>query len=221
MTQLSGTVVVTGAGSGIGAATAARAAECGAHVVGVDILPPQEYARAIDVTYVEADVSTTEGCATVAKAAQTAGPLRGLFNCAGVEIHGSVTDLDDPTWDRVIAVNLTSVFKMSRALIPLMADAGGGAIVNMSSIQALATQEQVAAYATAKGGVLSLTRAMSLDHGHQGIRVVAVCPGTIGTPLVLGNARHFNPENPGEQLAQWGACTPWVALEHQTKWRSS
>lgn len=203
MNQLAGTVIITGAGSGIGAATAAHAAACGATVVGADIRLPES--RIDNVIYVEADVATAQGCEAITERAATEGNVRGLFNCAGVELHGSVTELDEATWDRVLAVNLKSVFLLSRATLPLMAAAGGGAIVNMSSIQALATQEHVAAYAAAKGGVLALTRAMSLDHGKDGIRVVAVCPGTIGTPLVLQNARHFNPEDPDAQLAQWGA----------------
>jgi len=86
-----------------------------------------------------------------------------------------------------------------------MIAAGGGAVVNMSSVQALATQAGVAAYAATKGAVLSLTRVMALDHGKQNIRVTAICPGTIETPLAQANARHWNPENPAAVLAEWGA----------------
>jgi len=86
-----------------------------------------------------------------------------------------------------------------------MVAAGGGAVVNVSSVQALATQAGVAAYAAAKGGVLSLTRVMALDHGKQNVRVTAVCPGTIDTPLARTNARHWNPTNPDAVLAEWGA----------------
>lgn len=205
MSRLDGVVVVTGAASGIGAAAARRATVAGATVLGVDLRSPGPQDRVDGVTYVQADVSVTADCTTVAETAAAAGSVRGLFNCAGVEVHGDVVEMDRPTWDRVIGVNLTSVYEMCHALIPHLRAAGGGAIVNMSSIQALATQTEVAAYAAAKGAVLSLTRAMALDHGADGIRVTAVCPGTIATPLVRANAAHFDPEDPQRQLDAWGA----------------
>jgi len=80
-----------------------------------------------------------------------------------------------------------------------------GSIVNMSSIQAIATQAGVAAYAATKGAVLSLTRVMALDHGKDNIRVTAICPGTIDTPLARANARHWNPADPDAVIAEWGA----------------
>lgn len=204
MSSLEGVVVVTGAGSGIGAATAQRATAAGARVIGADLRLPAPDDRTEGVTYVEADVSLTDGCAEVAREASAAGPVCGLFNCAGVELHGDVVGMDRSTWDRVIAVNLTSVYEMSHVIVPLMREQGGGSIVNMSSIQALATQADVAAYAASKGGVIAMTRAMALDHGRDGIRVTAICPGTIATPLVKANAAHFNPDDPQAQLREWG-----------------
>lgn len=202
MSQLQGVVVVTGAGSGIGAAAAQRARDQGADVIGVDVRLPARGERLADVDYLEGDVTDGEACRAVARRAAGRGRVRGLFNCAGVEVHGSVVTTDRATWDRVLGVNLTSVYEMSHALIPEMSD--GGAIVNMSSIQGLATQQDVAAYAASKGGVIALTRAMALDHGADGVRVTAVCPGTISTPLVRANAAHFNPANPQAQLVEWG-----------------
>lgn len=205
MNRLTGIAVVTGAGSGIGAATARLAAEAGAEVVGADLRLPDEGDRAPGVTYVQADVSTGAGCAEIAEAVGSAGGnLQGLFNCAGVELHGDVVTMDRSTWDRVLDVNLASIYEMCHALVPIMRESGGGSIVNMSSIQALATQSDVAAYAASKGAVLSMTRAMALDHGREGIRVNAVCPGTIATPLVKANAAHFNPTDPQAQLSAWG-----------------
>jgi NAD(P)-dependent dehydrogenase (short-subunit alcohol dehydrogenase family) len=113
--------------------------------------------------------------------------------------------MSEEDWDRVIGINLKAIFLLSKFIVPLMRAAGGGAIVNMSSVQALATQQDVAAYAATKGAVISMTRAMALDHGAEGIRVNAICPGTIGTPLVRANARHFNPADPAAQLREWGA----------------
>lgn len=205
MNRLHGVVIVTGAGSGIGAATARRAIEAGATVVGADLRPPDPEGGIEGVHYIEADVSTTDGCAAIAAFADDLGPVRGLFNCAGLALHGDVVEMDRKTWNRVVDVNLASVYEMCHAVVPLLRRSGGGSIVNMSSIQALATQTDVAAYAASKGAVISMTRAMALDHGREGIRVNAICPGTIATPLVLANAAHFNPEDPAKQLADWGA----------------
>ena len=118
--------------------------------------------------------------------------------------------MPEDDWDKVFAVNLKAIFLLSKHVIPLMIANGGGSVVNMSSIQALATQAGVAAYAATKGAVLSLTRVMALDHGKENIRVTAICPGTIETPLAHANARHWNPENPAAVLAgssgfQWRA----------------
>ena len=100
-------------------------------------------------------------------------------------------------------MNLKSVFLMCKYAIPAMEDTGGGAIVNMSSIQAIATQQDVAAYAASKGAVISMTRVMALDHGQKGIRVNLILPGTIATPMVKANAKHFKPDDSAGQLSEW------------------
>lgn len=134
MNRLHGVVIVTGAGSGIGAATARRAIEAGATVVGADLRPPDPEDGIEGVHYIEADVSTTDGCAAIAAFADDLGPVRGLFNCAGLELHGDVVEMDRKTWNRVIDVNLASVYEMCHAVVPLLRRSGGGSIVNMSSI---------------------------------------------------------------------------------------
>lgn len=199
-------VVVTGAAAGIGLAVAELLAERGATVLGAD----REHVADRDVGQgrvvgVTVDITDEGDCARLAEQAAQAGPLRGLVNNAGVELHGTVVTMDAPTWDRVIDVNLTGHARVSRHVLPLMAAAGGGAVVHMSSVQALATQREVAAYAAAKGALLALTRAMALDHADEGIRVNAVCPGTIATELVRANAAAVNPADPEAQLARWGA----------------
>jgi NAD(P)-dependent dehydrogenase (short-subunit alcohol dehydrogenase family) len=206
MLQLDHVVIVTGAASGIGRASAEHFAQCGATVLAVDIgaegLATLEGER---IRTAQADLTRAADCERVADVAAGMGRVKGLFNCAGLELHGSVVDMPEADWDRVLAVNLKSIFLLSKHVIPLMIQGGGGVVLNMSSVQALATQADVAAYAAAKGGVLALTRVMALDHGKQNIRVAAICPGTIETPLVQANARHFNPADPPAQLARWGA----------------
>lgn len=206
MAKLSGVVIVTGAASGLGRESALHFAECGATVVAVDIDRRGLAEIASDrIEAFVADVSRGEECIAAARRAAEIGPVTGLLNSAGIERHGSVVDMPVDEWDRVMDVNLKAIFLLSKHVIPHMIANGGGSIVNMSSIQALATQAGVAAYAASKGAVLSLTRVMALDHGKDNVRVTAICPGTIDTPLAQANARHWNPANPGAVLAEWGS----------------
>ena len=204
MTALTGSIIVTGAASGIGRASALHFAELGADVFGADRDAAGLASLPDNVTAIEADVTRSADCLKAVEAAASNGPLRGVFNCAGQELHGTVVTMSEDEFDAVIDVNLKATFLMCKHAVPAMEAAGGGSIVNMSSIQALATQQDVAAYAASKGAVISMTRVMALDHGHKNIRVNAICPGTILTPLVAANARHFRPEAPEEQLAEWG-----------------
>ncbi len=206
MPQLSGVVVVTGAASGLGRESARHFAECGATVVAVD-LNAQGLAGIVSerIHPVVADVTRAADCKAVADKAAGLGKVTGLLNSAGIELHGSVVEMPEDDWDRVMNVNLKAIFLLSKHIIPHMIENGGGSVVNMSSIQAIATQAGVAAYAATKGAVLSLTKVMALDHGRQNIRVTAICPGTIETPLAHANARHWNPGNPTAVLAEWGS----------------
>jgi NAD(P)-dependent dehydrogenase (short-subunit alcohol dehydrogenase family) len=206
MTALNGVVVVTGAASGIGRASAEYFAECGATVVGADLneagLKTLAGAR---IHTIAGDLTEEAACKAVAELAGSLGPVTGLFNCAGLELHGTVESMSRADFDRVIAVNLTAIFLLSKCVIPLILAAGGGSIVNMSSIQGLATQSEVTAYAASKGAAMAMTRSMALDYGTENIRVNAICPGTIATPLVEENARYFNPANPQAVLDEWGS----------------
>ncbi|CAM5771247.1 oxidoreductase UcpA [Labrys miyagiensis] len=206
MAQLSGVVIVTGAASGLGREAARHFADCGATVVAVDINAEGLATLASERIHpFPADITKTAECRAVADKAATLGRISGLLNSAGIELHGSVIEMPEDDWDRVMNVNLKAIFLLSKHVIPYMVAAGGGSVVNMSSIQGIATQAGVAAYAATKGGVLALTRVMALDHGRDNIRVTAICPGTIETPLAHANARHWNPQDPGAVLAEWGA----------------
>jgi NAD(P)-dependent dehydrogenase (short-subunit alcohol dehydrogenase family) len=199
-------VIVTGAASGLGREAAVHFAECGATVVAVDVNKAGLETIASDRIHpVIADLTEAAECKRVAGQAAALGTISGLLNSAGIELHGDVTEVPEEDWDKVFAINVKAIFLLSKHVIPHMVANGGGSVVNMSSIQALATQAGVAAYAATKGAVLSLTRVMALDHGKQNIRVTAICPGTIETPLAHANARYWNPQNPEAVLAEWGS----------------
>jgi meso-butanediol dehydrogenase/(S,S)-butanediol dehydrogenase/diacetyl reductase len=184
--------VITGAASGIGAATARRFAREGATLVLSDIddaggraLASELEAAGAKVHFMRTDV---RDAAQVDLLMQTAvdryGALHIVFNNAGVGAFGKAPDLDLETWQQVIAVDLHAVFYGCRAAIPRLRAAGGGAIINTASISGLFGDYGLVAYNAAKGGVVNLTRTVALDHAREGIRVNAVCPGPIATPLL-------------------------------------
>ncbi len=205
MAQLSGVVIVTGAASGIGRASALHFADRGALVVAADV--DAEKLRTLEsdrIRTIAADLTKSDACKRVADMAAGLGRITGLLNSTGLEIHGTVVSMPEDDWDRVIDVNLKAIFLLSKHVIPHMVAAGGGAIVNMSSVQAHSTQKEVAAYTATKGAVISLTRVMAVDHGPQKIRVNAICPGTIQTPLAEKVAEMYSPGNPAAKFAEWG-----------------
>jgi NAD(P)-dependent dehydrogenase (short-subunit alcohol dehydrogenase family) len=184
--------IVTGAGSGIGAATAARFAAEGAAVVCVDLngdaveqtaaaiasLGGRALAAAADVTSSPALDGVTD------LALSRFGDIDVCFANAGIAGPGSAADVDDATWAAVIDVNLTGVWRTARAVLPVMLERGRGSIINQASTGGLVGVPGVAAYAAAKGGVIALTRQMAVDYGPRGIRVNAIAPGTVPTPLL-------------------------------------
>ncbi|MGB5760740.1 MAG: SDR family oxidoreductase, partial [Acidimicrobiales bacterium] len=132
------------------------------------------------------DVTSDDDCASIVAAAMDAfGGVDILDNNVGIGSRGSVLDLEPGDWERVMNVNVASMFLMSKHAIPAMIDRGGGAIVNVSSISALRPRG-LTAYSTSKGAVIALTRAMAVDHGRDGIRVNCVAPGPVYTPMVAG-----------------------------------
>ncbi len=194
--QLQGKVaIVTAGGAGIGQGTVWLFVERGASVVAVDVDEAglaDTLARAScpeRVRTVVADVTDEAATRRVVQAAIEAfGALHLLVNVVGWSRPGyTVVDLSREEWERYLTVNLTSTFLMSRAAIPRIAESGGGSIVNISSGAAITGMNRNAAYVAAKGGVISLTKALALDHGDQGIRVNCIAPGAILTPLMRRN----------------------------------
>lgn len=163
--------LVTGAGSGIGAAVAQRLAADGLDVVRADLRDPGENAVILDVR-------------DEAQVAPAMHDLDVLVNAAGIGSTTTAPDTPLEVWDDVFAVNARGTFLCCKHAIPGMAARGGGSIVNIASIGALVGLRDRAAYCASKGAVVALTRALALDHIDDGIRVNAVCPGTVDSPWV-------------------------------------
>ena len=181
------TAIVTGAGSGIGRATALRLAREGATVVGTDISDTrlEELTTGhpdLALIPVVADVATGDGVAAVA--AGVGGNVDALANVAGI-MDGflPLTEIDDETWERVFAVNVTSMMRLTRAVLPIMLEAGGGAIVNVSSEASLRGSAAGVAYTASKHAVNGVTKSTAFFYQSQGIRANAVVPGGVLTNI--------------------------------------
>jgi NAD(P)-dependent dehydrogenase (short-subunit alcohol dehydrogenase family) len=201
--------LITGAASGIGAAAARLFADEGAALAVMDIDETGGAAVARDITgrggralFVAGDVSDAEDCARAVKqTVETFGGLDVLFNNAGTIRRASVLEIDEKEWDHAMAVNVKSVYLMSRHAIPVMQEAGGGSIINTSSGWGLAGGRRAVSYCASKGAVVLLTKAMALDHGAQNIRVNCVCPGDTDTPMLRHEAEQLG-EPVGQFLAE-------------------
>jgi len=178
--------LITGAGAGIGEATAKLFVSEGAKVVVADrnIEHALAVAKALgsQAFAVQADVSdAAQVKAMVEQAVAHFGGIDILVNNAGFGTLGTVVTVDEETWDQVINVNLKGVFLCSKYAIPEIIRRGGGAVVNLASTISVVGIKDRAAYVAAKGGVAALTRAMALDHAHEGVRVNSVAPGVIAS----------------------------------------
>jgi NAD(P)-dependent dehydrogenase (short-subunit alcohol dehydrogenase family) len=183
---------ITGAGSGIGRAAAELFAAEGASVAVVDLrdeaaeeTTAKLVAEGTQAVAITANVAVAEEVeAAVARAVQELGGVDIVYNNAGVNSRGSVADAEEADWDRCFAVNVKGTFLCSRVAVPHLEARGRGAIVNQGSVAALVAVPNFAAYCAAKGAVVSLTRSMAIDLAPRGIRVNAICPGTVFTPLM-------------------------------------
>jgi len=196
--------LITGGASGIGRATANLFAQESAMVAVVDI--DQELGESVvteiestggQAIFIHCDVTKAEDCQrAVEQTAATFGGLDILFNNAGIIRRTSVLTITEAEWDLVMAVNVKSIFLMSKFAIPHMEKRGSGSIVNTSSGWGLKGGGNAISYCASKGAVTNMTRAMAIDHGAQNIRVNAVCPGDTDTPMLRSEAKQLGqPEN--------------------------
>jgi meso-butanediol dehydrogenase/(S,S)-butanediol dehydrogenase/diacetyl reductase len=188
--------IVTGAGAGIGRATALAFAREGARVAAVDrddaavgLLRPE---CGPEIVPIVADVARAEGADHIISETMRAfGRIDILFNNAGIVPHGRIDQTAEAEWDQTMAVNLKSMYLLSHRVVPIFRSRGGGVILNTSSATALRSVANRAAYSASKGAVLALTRSMALDHVKENIRVNCLCPGTIDTPSLRSRLRAF------------------------------
>lgn len=218
MNSLSGKVaVVTGGCKGIGLGIATRFLQDGARVAICDSdtsvqgsILDQVRPRTGHLHFITADVSKSKDMASAIDETDSIyGGIDILANCAGIQRYGTVVDTPEDVWDTVLAINLKGIFLASKYTVPLMTKRGGGSIINIASVQAYASQAGVAAYTASKSAILGLTRAMALDHAAAGIRVNAICPASIDTPMLRWAADLWKGHSTAEAtLAAWGKAHP-------------
>jgi NAD(P)-dependent dehydrogenase (short-subunit alcohol dehydrogenase family) len=218
MSEFSGSIaIVTGGALGIGRAAAQRLAQDDASVVicsdqqdQVEQAIDELRSEGLEVRGLRADVTSSADMERlVAFTADAYGGVDILVNSAGVQRYGTVVQTEEEVWDEVLDVNLKGIYLASKHAIPQMRERGGGAIVNLSSVQAFASQKGVAAYTASKGAINALTRAMALDHAQENIRVNAVCPASVQTPMLRWSAELFKgSKSVDETLEEWGRMHP-------------
>lgn len=212
--------LITGGGTGIGAACARVFAEEGAAVVLTgrrkDVLEAvaeeiaQKRGRALAVAGSVTDEAHARSA--VAQAVRAFGRLDILVNNAGVGAFGKLLhETDDATWNEMLAINLTGAYRMIKAAVPEMIKAGGGSIVNVSSIASLVGIPLTAAYSASKGGLDTLTRCVAMDYAPQKIRCNSVCPGLVETPMAAGLLN--DPERLKEVMAAYPLGRPGTPEE--------
>lgn len=196
------TILIAGGAGGMGLATALRFAKDGARVVLADLPGPRlEEARArvaeagAEVLALPLDIRSAQACREVVSKASEAGGLDVLVNAAGIWLEGPATEVGEEDWDRVLDVNLKGAFFLISAAIPHLA-ASRGVIVNIASDAGLVGNNGAAVYCASKGGLVLLSKALALELAPQGIRVNAICPGDVATPMIEYQAATYGGGDP-------------------------
>jgi NAD(P)-dependent dehydrogenase (short-subunit alcohol dehydrogenase family) len=207
--------VVLGASSGIGRASALMLAAEGALVAvgavdegGVDAVVAEIGTQGGRAEPLVVDVTDPAGLRSAVEAfARTAGGINALVYSAGIQRYGTVTETTDELWAEVFAVNVTGAFVAVRACMPHLRASGRGSVVVVSSVQSVATQQNVVAYTASKGALNAFVRAVAVDEAVHGVRVNAVLPGSVDTPMLRASAALFaRPRQPTDDvLAEWGS----------------
>jgi NAD(P)-dependent dehydrogenase (short-subunit alcohol dehydrogenase family) len=215
--EFKGKVAIVTGTSGIGRAIAIRFAAAGAQVVscGIDAAANETLARDakaenLSLEVRRCDVSEpAEVKSAVGFAIEQRGGLDIIANAAAIHPFGTAVETDFETWNRCFSVNVGSIFLFAHFGISELKKRGGGAILNVSSVQATACQTGVAAYAATKGAINSFTRALALDHAGDKIRVNSISPGSVRTPMLARSAAHFSPGGDVEEtFRRFGAAHP-------------
>ena len=209
MSDTKKTILITGAAGGVGRATVKLFHERGFRVIGVD--RQSVYAEfPADGLFIQADISVPENLEKIfAQATHFTSTLDVLVNNAAFQVTKPLIETTVEEWDMVMDSNLRSVFLGAKLAFPLLKAEGGGAIVNVSSVHAVATSANIAAYAASKGGLLALTRAMAIEFAPDNIRVNAVLPGAVDTPMLRAGFHRGRDDEASEesQLAALAAKT--------------
>lgn len=209
--------IVTGGAKGIGFGSAQRLLEAGATVVIFDLdevaigSASEHFASYGDrFSGVKVNVSSdAEVNKAIADVGKKHGHINYLVNSAGIQTYGTAEETTEELWDRTLGVNVKAMYLTAKYTIPYMRNAKGGSIVNISSVQSLSNQKGVVAYATSKGAVNALTRAIAVDHAAEQIRCNAVLPGCVDTPMIRTTAASFAGERSAEDfLHEWGLTHP-------------
>ncbi|MDX8533027.1 SDR family oxidoreductase [Mesorhizobium sp. VK25A] len=218
MKDFEGKVALVTGTTGIGLATARRLAAGGAAIIACGIDRAANAAMRAElgnsgagVLAVDADVSVSDQVRdAVAAGVERFGGLDVIVNSAAVHPYGTATTTDWETWNKAMTVNVGSIYLTAHFGIPEMIKRGGGAIVNVASVQGFACQQNVAAYATTKGAIHTLTRSLALDYAGAGVRVNSVSPGSIRTPILEKAARGDNGSDADveEAYRRFGAAHP-------------
>lgn len=203
--RLSGKLaLLTAAGAGIGRATALAFAQAGARVIATDIDADALASLATEHPSIAASVLDVTDVDSVASLVGSAGPVDVLFNCAGYVHAGTILDTDEGSWRRSFSINVDSMFRLCKAVLPGMLERGHGSIVNMASVaSSIKGVPNRFAYGATKAAVIGLTRSIAADFVARGVRCNAICPGTVKSPSLEQRVRALG----GDQEAAWRSFT--------------